>query len=254
MGGVIAQIDSGITSAVFGVDPADNIYTRINGNWKKIGGKLRHISTGTAGTWGVNSGHAVYYLKYGKRWVHVGGRLKQIDSGPPGIVCGVNKNDYIYCRTGITTSRPVGSSWTRVGGSLKYISCGALGNWGVNKPNNIYFRYGVNARRPQGTKWKRVPGKLHQIESGPNGAVWGVYSGRVYTRLGITRSRPIGTRWKGFPKKRLLSISVGLGKLYGVDRRGKPFSGDASVFVGKTGLPRRPPGTRNVSKLLNNML
>ena len=253
MGGVITQVDSGITSAIFGVDPADNIYTRRNGNWKKMKGRLTHISTGASGTWGVNRGHAIYYY-FRNRWVHAGGRLKQIDSGPPGIVCGVNRNDNIYCRRGITRLRPGGSGWTRVSGGLKYISCGAFGHWGVNKNNYIYFRYGVTSGRPQGTKWKRVPGRLHQIESGPDGAVWGVnlVTG-VFTRLGITRSNPIGSRWKRFAKKKLVSISVGLGRLYGVDKKGKPYSAEASVLVGKTGLPKRPIGKMSADYALRQL-
>ena len=207
-----------------------------------MSGNLIHVSTGAAGTWGVNRGHAVYYY-YNKRWNSAGGRLKQIDSGPSGIVCGVNRNNYIYCRKGITPLRPGGSGWIKVSGILKYISCGALGHWGVNKNNDIYFRYGVNGRRPQGTKWKRVPGKLHQIESGPDGAVWGVnLINGVYTRLGISSGNPIGSRWKRFAKKKLVSISVGLGTLYGVDRKGVPYFAEASVLVGKTGLPKRPTG------------
>lgn len=240
MRGVITQIDSGITPSVWGVDPQDNIYTRKNGNWRKIPGLLTHISTGAAGTWGSNRGHAIYYYT-GKGWLHIGGRLKQIDSGPPGIVCGVNKNDDIFCRKGISPSQRGGTGWIRVPGKLKYISCGALGHWGVNKANNIYYRYGVTAGKPQGIRWKHVSGKLHQIESGPDGAVWGVniITG-VYTRLGITGVNPVGSRWKRFAKKKLVSISVGLGKLYGVDKKGKPFSGEASAFVGKKGLPKRP--------------
>ena len=242
MKGVLVQIDSGITPAVWGVDPQDNIYTRKNGNWKKVKGKLVHVSTGAAGTWGVNRGQYVYYYSY-RGWKRVSGRLKQIDSGLPGIVCGVNKNDYVYCVKGINPSRPYGTGWTRLPGSLKYISCGALGHWGVNRNNDIYFRYGVSSRNPRGSRWKHVGGKLHQIETGPNGAVWGVHLVKgVYTRLGISRGNPIGRRWKGFAKKKLVHIAVGLGKLYGIDRKGKPYSGDARLFVGRNGLPRRPTG------------
>ena len=241
IGRLFSQIDGGMTPQVWGTDPANNIYIRKNGNWKKVNGKLIHVTSGGSGTWGVNSKSQIYY--YRGRWIRVPGGLKQIDSGPLGIVCGVNTADNIYCRTGITTARRNGRSWTRVPGKLKYISCGALGHWGVNKANNIYFRYGVKPGRPQGTRWKHVGGKLHQIESGPDGAVWGVhlYSG-VYTRLGISKRKPIGTKWKGFRKKKLVSISVGLGVLYGVDRKGKPYSAPARALVGKKGLPRKPSG------------
>ena len=240
MGGILAQMDSGMSSSVWGVNPQDYVYTRKNGNWKRIPGALIHISTGAAGTWGVNRGQYVYYYT-GRQFRRVPGRLKQIDSGPPGIVCGVNKYDNIYCRRGVSPSVRYGRSWVRVPGKLKYISCGALGHWGVNKNNYVYYRYGVTAGKPQGTRWKRVPGKLHQIESGPGGAVWGIHvTSGVYTRLGISRTNPIGTKWKRFAKKKLVSISVGLGKLYGVDRKGRPYSGEASLFVGKKGLPKRP--------------
>ena len=251
MGGVLTQMDTGITSSVWGVNPLDYVYTRKNGNWKRIAGLLTHISAGAAGTWGVNRGQYVYYYT-GTQFRRVPGRLKQIDSGPPGIVCGVNSGDNIYCRKGISPSIRYGKTWVRMPGKLKYISCGALGHWGVNKNNDIFYRYGVTAGNVAGVRWKHVPGKLHQIESGPDGAVWGVnlVTG-VFTRLGITRSNPIGSRWKRFAKKKLVSISVGLGRLYGVDKKGKPYSGEASLFVGKKGLPKRSKGTiklKNVHK------
>ena len=242
-----------MTPQVWGTDPANNIYTRKNGNWKKVTGKLMHVTTGASGTWGVSSNYMIWY--YSGRWTKVSGRLKQIDSGPRGIVCGVNKGDGIYCRTGITAARPSGKGWIRLPGALKYISCGALGHWGVNKKNNIYFRYGVNSGRPQGTKWKHIPGKLHQVESGPDGAVWGVnfYTG-VFTRLGINSRRPTGTRWKRFAKKKLVSVSVGLGFLYGVGPKGKPYSAPARALVGKKGLPRRPSGMHDLNIFRNKLM
>lgn len=126
---------------------------------------------------------------------------------------------------------------------MKYISSGQFGHWSVDKNNYVYFRFGVSIRRPQGTKWIRVPGRLHQIESGPDGAAWGVnlITG-VFARLGITRANPIGTKWRHFRKKKLASISVGLGVLYGVDKYGKPFKAETSILVGKSGIPKRPAG------------
>ena len=250
MGGVLTQVDTGLTVNIWGVDPDDNVYAQRNGNWKKIPGKLIHVSSGQSGVWGANRGNLIYFRNNvgpqnprGKSWRRIPGQLKQIDSGPTGIVCGVNKADDIYCRTGIAGPVAYGRSWVKVPGKLKYISCGLLGHWGVNKNNDIFFRYGVNAGKPQGTKWKHVPGKLHQIESGPDGAVWGVnmFSG-VFTRIGITRPNPVGRKWKRFVKKKLASISVGYGTLYAVDKKGKPFSGEASSFVGPNGLPKRPKG------------
>ena len=245
---MLSQIDTGITETPWGVDPDDNVYSLQNGKMRKISGKLIHVSSGESGVWGVNRGNYIYFRrgvterrKSGSSWRRIGGRLKQIDSGPFGIVCGVNQGDQIYCRRGITPRRRAGQNWINVPGRLIYISCGLYGHWGVNKAWNIYFRYGVKQNRPQGTRWKHVPGKLVEIESGPNGAVYGVnLYGVLYTRRGISKRNPIGGSWRRVGKTPLASISVGLGVLYAVDKRGTPVSGEVRKFLGPKGLPIRP--------------
>ncbi len=92
------------------------------------------------------------------------GSLKQIDSGPSGIVYGVNSHDQIFCRTGITTSKPDGVGWKHVSGGLKYVSCGVWGCWGVNRHDLIFFRSGVTRIKCEGTKWTRISGYLKQVE------------------------------------------------------------------------------------------
>lgn len=248
VGKVLAQIDSGITETPWGVDPDDNVYSLQNGILRRVAGKLIHISSGESGVWGVNRGKYIYYRtgvtprrKTGSGWKRIGGRFKQIDSGPFGIVCGVNNGDRIYCRRGITPKRRTGVNWISVPGRLMYISCGLYGHWGVNKAWNIYFRYGVKKTRPQGTRWKHIPGKLVQIESGPDGAVYGVaVDGAVYTRRGISKRNPIGGSWKRMGRTPLASISVGLGVLFAVDKRGKPVSGDVRKFLGRKAIPKKP--------------
>ena len=94
------------------------------------------------------------------------GLLKQIDSGPEGIVYGVNSNDDIFCRTGISHAQPRGVSWRHVPGKLKYISCSDLGCWGVNSGDYIWFRSGVTAEKCEGTAWQSIDGRLKQIEVG----------------------------------------------------------------------------------------
>ncbi|XP_028403952.1 tectonin beta-propeller repeat-containing protein 1-like [Dendronephthya gigantea] len=79
------------------------------------------------------------------------------------------------------------------------------------------------------------------IESGPDGAVFGVtFRGIVYTRRGITKKNPTGTAWRPVGKKLMSSISVGLGFVYAVGRRGAPFSSDVAKLVGPAGIPRKP--------------
>ena len=232
----------------------------MDGSFKKVpGANIKHVTSGEAGTWAVNTADTIYFRAgvdpqkpTGRTWQRIPGRLKQIDSGPSKIVCGVNRLNQVYCRTGISPSKQSGSGWTKLDGKMKYISCGALGHWAVDSKDQVRFRSGVKPNKPQGSSWAPVGKiKVQQIESGPDGAVWAVhiYKG-VYTRLGIKPASPMGIKWKRFSKKKLVSISVGLGTLYGIDRNGKSFTGEASSFVGKKGLPKKPPGNLHFSVLL----
>ena len=219
-----AVVDSGITKRVWAVKSNGVIFKLVKGKWRKVSGRLRHISSGQAGVWGVNRHHSIYY-RGKRRWYRVPGKLKQIDSGPKGIVCGVNKYDNIYCRTQITSGSKRGRSWVRIPGKLKYISCGEFGHWGVNKANNIYFREGVSRSNPAGLKWRRVPGKLNQLEAGQYGQLWGVNRvGHVYIRTGVTERTPWGRGWKRVKtKKKWRRITIGIGSVYGVGKNGKVY-------------------------------
>ena len=183
------QIDTRTTT--WAVDVGNKIYSLNNGKWKKVSGRLNHISSGRSGVWGIMGNRIYYRVKVSKkrplgiRWKRVPGGLKQIDSGPKGVVCGVNSGRYIYCRMRITRYRPYGYSWKRVPGRLNYISCGDYGHWGVNTNNQIFFREGVTRSRPEGLRWKQIPGALSQIESGQYGQVVGVNKqGQMYIRVG----------------------------------------------------------------------
>ena len=55
-------------------------------NWKHVPGKLKYISCGALGCWGVNSIDDIYYLSgvsnqncAGTNWHHIQGKLKQIE-------------------------------------------------------------------------------------------------------------------------------------------------------------------------------
>jgi hypothetical protein len=242
------QIDSGFTKVPWGVDPSNYVYALKNGKRRRVASNCNHVSSGGSGVWFICGGSRIMFRrgvskrnKFGSSNKRIPGGLKQIDSGPFGHVCGVNSGDNIYCRRGITRRRRYGSSWIHLSGKLTYISCGKYGHWGVNKAQNIYFRRGVKKNRPQGTSWRHIPGKLVQIESGPDGAVWGVsITGVVYTRLGISQKKPTGTSWMAVGKQSFSSVSVGLGFLYGITRKGTPVVAAASKLLGKGGLPKIP--------------
>ena len=231
-------IDSGITRRVWAVNERDMIFKLAKGKWRKVGGRLRHITSGQAGVWGVNRHNNIYY-RGKRRWLHVPGKLKQIDSGPRGIVCGVNKIDDIYCRIQIISRYRRGRRWAHISGKLKYISCGEYGYWGVNKANNIYFREGVSRSNPAGLKWRHIPGKLSQLEAGQYGQVWGVMNGNIYVRTGITQQTPWGHGWKRVrTKKKWSRITIGIGTVFGVGKNGRiyrtiPATGGRSQIYGK---------------------
>ena len=216
-------VDSGITRRVWAVNRRRYIFKLVKGRWRKVGGRLNYITSGQAGVWGLKSGKI--YFRQRRRWFYVSGRLKQIDSGPKGIVCGVNKNNYIYCRAQITRRNKRGRRWVRLPGKLKYISCGEYGHWGVNKANNIYFREGVSRSNPLGLKWRRVPGKLKQLEAGQYGQLWGVNRfGHMFVRTGITEQTPWGRGWKRVKTvKSWRRISIGIGAAYGVGANGRVY-------------------------------
>lgn len=157
IGKPLKQLDAGIAGTQWGVDFDDNVYSILNGNQRKVSGKLIHVSSGESGVWGVGRDKYVYFRKgvtarrkTGSMWTRVGEGFKQVDSGPFGIVCAVNDRDQIFCRGKITSNLRAGVNWIRVPGSLIYISCGLYGHWGVGKDDNVFFRYGVKPTEPQG--------------------------------------------------------------------------------------------------------
>ena len=225
---IFTVVDSGITTSAWAINRRQQIFV-FKGRWRRVGGRLKHISSGAAGVWGVSKSYSIYYRqganrrnRAGRRWVRVSGKLKQIDSGPSGIVCGVSRSNRIYCRTSVTRSSRSGRGWMRIPGGLKYISCGDYGYWGVNRRNNIYFREGVSRGNLRGTRWRKIPGKLTQIEAGRFGQVWGVNRhGRVYVRRGISERVPWGRGWKLVrTKKKWKHVTIGIGAVYGVAQNG----------------------------------
>jgi len=133
--------------------------------WIRMGGGLKHISTGSANTqWGVSIADSIH-RRNGNVWNVIPGSLKQVSVASDGTVWGVNSLDRIFRRDG--------DSWTRISGSLRYVSVGANTNiWGVNSDGKIYFR------DVAGDTWVNVSGELNQISVASDGATWGVNSSR----------------------------------------------------------------------------
>lgn len=189
IGKPLSQLDSGITNTPWGVDFNDGVYAFVSGKIKKVRGRLTHISPGEGGVWGVN------------------------------------RNNRIYMRRGITPQKVSGSSWVGIGGRLKQIDSGPFGIvCGVSQGDSIYCRRGITQRRPTGNGWIRVPGKLSYISCGLYGH-WGINKNfRIYFRYGVSFGKPQGQRWKLIPGN-LVSIESGAnGVVWGVNLNGRVFT------------------------------
>jgi hypothetical protein len=120
--------------------------------------------------------------------VRVSGKLKYISCGEYGH-WGVNKANLIYFREGVSRSNPVGTKWRRIPGKLTQLEAGQYGQvWGVNKRGWVYVRTGVTEQVPWGRGWKRVKTKKawSRITIGV-GTVYGVAKhGQVYRTIPAT--------------------------------------------------------------------
>ena len=64
--------------------------------------------------------------------------MKYVSSGEKFMI-GVNANDEIFMRAGISDSKPTGTSWVKLNGRLKVVDALSSNQiWGVNADNNIF--------------------------------------------------------------------------------------------------------------------
>ena len=151
---------------------------------------------------------------------------------------GVNSNNDIFIRTGVTSSNLQGTDWKNIEGKLKQIAVNAQGTvLGVNSGDDIFIRIGVTLSNPQGTGWQQMAGKLKNIAVNNQGTVWGVNSGDdIFIKTGVTSSNPQGSGWEQIGGK-LKNITVNdQGTVWGVN------SGD-DIYM-RTGVTSsNPKGT-----------
>ena len=63
LSGSLVQIDTGLCRAIWGVSREGFVYKlgQSRRSWKRLKGRLIHVSSGEGGVWGVNRQHNVYY-------------------------------------------------------------------------------------------------------------------------------------------------------------------------------------------------
>ena len=192
----------------------------INAPWSHIAGKLKHVSVGGAGVWGIDDQDRIYH-RSGCNWTLISGSLKQLDVGN-NVVWGVAHNRYIYYRKGISANDIDGTDWIKIDGTLKHVSVSQKGHvWGVNAHDDIWHRTGASEYNMAGDSWFLITGKLKQISVG-SGGVWGVDSAnKIYYREGTCGdpdSDTSGSFWTmvGYSYSALKYVSSG-DVIYGVN-------------------------------------
>jgi hypothetical protein len=226
------QIDTGLTSALWGVSPLGQPMVYVNYSWVPVSGiGFKDISSGGAGVWAVKGDGQVFYragVHYlnptGMRWKNVGGYLKQVDSGARGVVYGIGQNQNLVCRSGIQKDLPTGLRWQRIEGSYKHVTCGYRGCWVITTDDNVQFRLGITADDCKGRTWVPVksPKKMTYIESSGDGILWAVAkNGEVWYREGVDDLHPYGSQWVKFDLDDKFSmITSGLIGQYALDASG----------------------------------
>uniref|UniRef100_A0A8C5B611 Fish-egg lectin-like n=1 Tax=Gadus morhua TaxID=8049 RepID=A0A8C5B611_GADMO len=213
---------------------ASNVYNQnffLNGvYWTYLHGpqRMKHITTGDTGTWGVSTKNQLYKMIGGNFTRVPGLSLSQVDAGGDGLLVG-STGSRAYClRTAYARAfKGAGSvSWSALPAySLKYYSCGLYGCWGVDTIGRVFHTRSVNPNSCSQTGWQVVSSgslKMKMVEAASNGLVFGLSTdGKVYLRAGVNAGRTHGTFWSNIPMGvAMRHLSYDLGRLWVVSNAG----------------------------------
>ena len=128
--GALMQVDAGPAGVVYGVTKDHKIFCRdgilpalpVGTVWRRVPGRLKYVSCGSLGCWGVNRKNHVYFRigvkasrPIGVKWIKVGTvQLKEIEAGPGGIAAGVRPDGTVMIRVGVTRDLPYGNAWKKL--------------------------------------------------------------------------------------------------------------------------------------------
>ena len=152
--------------------------------------------------------------QYGLKYVAVG----------DGAIIGSDRYDEVYYRTGISPSKPFGTTWRRMGGRAKQLSIGDGKILGVQRDGRIVYRTGVSERNPYGDNWTTMPGRAKWISVGDGRIATIRDDDSIWFRSGVSESRPFGDDRSGeggweMMAGRLKQIQVGNSMVIGVNDR-----------------------------------
>lgn len=207
MGGRLKHVSAGAGGIVWGVGRDGKVWELRRGRWREKRGRVKQLDVGNAGEiWAVGNNDRIYRWSGRRGWKKVGGRLKQISVGADGAIWGTNANDWIYYRRG--------SKWVGVRGRLKQVSVGDSSNiWGVNAANDVF--------RWTSPGWQKLPGKMKQVSVAANGDVLAVSPDNEIFRWNSRRDD-----WDQLSGS-MKQISAGNGRrIWGVNARDRVFRAD----------------------------
>ncbi|KAJ3611935.1 hypothetical protein NHX12_020215 [Muraenolepis orangiensis] len=175
---------------------------------------VKHITTGTTGTWMVDSKNGLNKLVGGTFVKAPGLSVIQAHAGGKDFLVATNGKRGYCCRTSsATTYKGVGSlSWTALSVSyqFKQFSCGRFGCWGVDIKGRVYHAQSITAANCKSVGWRYISAGMKMVEASSDGLVFGINNaGEVFL------SRTYGVGWYKIPMcMPMRDLSYNLGKLW----------------------------------------
>ncbi|CAB4026060.1 Hypothetical predicted protein [Paramuricea clavata] len=115
--------------------PRNNVTRQFSHKWKAVKGTgaITQIDSGGGRTWATRIDNEYIFALQNGAWTQVDGLLSHATVGKSGV-WGLNKDDEIFFRLGVTPDTPSGTGWQKLYGLLKQIDAGSSGVvYGVNR-------------------------------------------------------------------------------------------------------------------------
>ena len=225
------------------------------GEWKSLPAKMRRVSAGVKGIYGLDLNKNVYVLDGFKKWheIAAGGNNREVassvhqvwivkDDGSMFVGDGerdVSRKNWTR-RPGNNAELDVSNggniwavnrrdeiwryrrgSWVKVGGAGIHITVGDSGVWHVNRAGRVYYRwYTYNDQDTDGDGWVEVSSspRMKWLASGTDILLGLRTDGALYYRAGMATGNPTGTEWVRVPGVFLRTVSVNHNLVIGTDR------------------------------------
>ncbi|XP_063680609.1 lectin L6-like isoform X2 [Bolinopsis microptera] len=218
--------------------------------WRTLPGKMKKVSAGVKGIYGINLNNDVYRLN-GKTWTAIGsgrnnvvvasgvddvwilkedgsirigdgerdswttipGNQKSLDVSNNGNVWSLNRHGPIWIYRGR-------GAWGKLDGGGVQVTAGNSGVWHVNSNGKVYYRrYTYNDPNTDGWGWVEVfaPVEMKWLASGTNLLLAVSKKSDLYYRDGMSSGSPTGTRWVKVSGIKLDMVAVQHNLVIGTD-------------------------------------